>query len=60
MLQWHAQVKYSATAAATSKTTPAVMAAQANDYVAYSGEDFKSLLVAYVNDEVGAIINCLP
>lgn len=53
MLQWHAQIKYGAEAAAAAAATPAVMAAQANDYVAYSSDDFKSLLTAYINDEVG-------
>lgn len=59
MLQWHAQIKYGAKAAAEANTTPAVMAAQANDYVAYSGDDFKSLLAAYLNDEVGIITSLL-
>lgn len=57
MLQWHAQIKYGAEAAATANTTPALMAAQANDYVAYSGDDFKSLLTAYINDEVGHLFH---
>lgn len=52
MLQWHAQIKYGVEAAATAGKTPAVMAAHANDYVAYSTSEFKQLLTAYVNDEV--------
>lgn len=52
MLQWHAQIKYGVKTASAANTTPAVMAAQANDYVAYSADDFKSLLAAYINDEV--------
>lgn len=52
MLQWHAQIKYGVEAAAAAEKTPAVMAAHANDYVAYSTSEFKQLLTAYVNDEV--------
>ncbi|CAM9292282.1 unnamed protein product [Discosporangium mesarthrocarpum] len=51
MLQWHAQVKYTAAAAVTAETTPAIMAASANDYVAYYTDEFKTLLTAYINDE---------
>lgn len=52
MLQWHASIKYSAATAAALGTTPAIAAAHANDYVAYSSAEFKSLLSAYINDEV--------
>lgn len=52
MLQWHAQIKYTATDATARGSTPAVMAAQANDYVAYSAADFKTALATSINDEV--------
>lgn len=52
MLQWHAQIKYGAADSLASGTTPAVMAAHANDYVAYSGAEFKTILAGYINDEV--------
>ena len=52
MLQWHAQIKYTATDAKARGSTPAVMAAQANDYVAYSAADFKTALATSINDEV--------
>lgn len=51
-LQWHATIKYPAETAASLETTPAVMAAQANDYVAYSKTEFKTLLTDYINYEV--------
>lgn len=54
MLQWHAQIKFSATEARVLGTTPAVMAARANDYVAYSGSEFKSFLTAHINTEVSS------
>lgn len=52
MLQWHAQVEYSAAYAGSRDTTPAVLAAQANDYVAYSSSQFKALLAGFINAEV--------
>lgn len=51
-LQWHASIKYPVDTAASLDTTPAVMAAQANDYVSYSQSEFKELLTGYINDEV--------
>ncbi|CAM9126605.1 unnamed protein product [Ectocarpus sp. 12 AP-2014] len=51
MLQWHAQVEYSAAYAGSRDTTPAVLAAQANDYVAYSSSQFKALLAGFINAE---------
>eukprot|EP00903_Cladosiphon_okamuranus_P018775 g17272.t1 len=51
MLQWHAQIPYTAAYATARDTTPAVMAAQANDYVSYSATEFKTLLTANINDE---------
>jgi len=52
MLQWHAQIKYTAANAVARDTTPAVIAAQANDYVAYSATNFKTALAANINEEV--------
>lgn len=52
MLQWHAQITYTAADATARGTTPAVMAAQATDYVSYSATEFKTLLTANINDEV--------
>lgn len=50
MLQWHAQINYGPHDPAMFEDTPAVMAAQANDYVAYSSQDFKALLAANINN----------
>lgn len=52
MLQWRVQIKYRAEAATVLDTTPAITAARASDYVTYSTAEFKSLLTAYINDEV--------
>lgn len=52
MLQWHAQITYTAADATARETTPAVMAAQATDYVSYSAIEFKTFLTSNINDEV--------
>lgn len=52
MLQWHAQITYTAADATAQDTTPAVMAAQATDYVSYSATEFKAFLTANIKDEV--------
>lgn len=59
MLQWHAQIKYTAADAIARGTTPAVIAAQANDYVAYSARDFKTALAANINYEVSPCNNAI-
>ncbi|CAN0328466.1 unnamed protein product, partial [Hapterophycus canaliculatus] len=51
MLQWHAQIRYSTADASARGTTPAVMAAHANDHVAYSGAEFKAVLAGHINNE---------
>lgn len=51
-LQWHAQITYTAADATARSTTPAVMAAQATDYVSYSSTVFKTLLTENINAEV--------
>ncbi|CAM9270073.1 unnamed protein product [Choristocarpus tenellus] len=51
MLQWHVKVIFGIATAAAAGTTPAVLAASANDYIAYSSDEFKTLLTAYINDE---------
>lgn len=51
-LQWHAQITYTAADATERDTTPAVMAAQATDYVSYSATEFKTLLTDNINAEV--------
>lgn len=55
MLQWHAQITYSAADAEANYTTPAVMAAQANDHVAYASNEFKTVLAGNINDEVNQL-----
>lgn len=50
MLQWHAQITYSAADAEAIDTTPAVMAAQANDHVAYEFNSFKTALAGNINE----------
>lgn len=52
MLQWHAEITYNAADAQARDTTPAVMAAQATDYVSYSATEFKTFLTANINEEV--------
>lgn len=55
MLQWHAKIDFDADDSAASGMTPAVMAAQANDYITYSSSEFRALLSASINDEVGYV-----
>lgn len=52
MLQWHATITFAENAAAAQDTTPAVLAARANDYVYHSNTEFTELLAANVRDEV--------
>eukprot|EP00752_Nemacystus_decipiens_P002102 g2010.t1 len=52
-LQWHAQITYTEADATARDTTPAVMAAQATDYVSYSATEFKTLLIENINTEYG-------
>lgn len=56
MLQWHAQITYSAADAEANDTTPAVMAAQANDHVAYDSYTFKTALAGNINNEVSLLL----
>lgn len=55
MLQWHAQITYSAADAKANDSSPAAMAAQANDYVAYASNPFKTALAGIINDEVSPL-----
>lgn len=60
MLQWHAQIRYSGEDASfVQDATPAVLAARANDYVAYSSNAFKTILTSNLNDEVRAQVGIL-